>query len=111
MLFGPAAFVMLLAAVALFAGLVALQFAASRARNAIAGLVLPIASLVAAIGFSAPNFIEAFRVMFSAGAFFASVLALALYCLPAVVFTRVYVRQRRKMEMSRQLNKMNVQDL
>ena len=35
MLFGPAAFVMLLAAVALFAGLVALQFAASRARNAI----------------------------------------------------------------------------
>lgn len=69
MLFGPAAFVMLLAAVALFAGLVALQFAASRARNAIAGLVLPIASLVAAIGFSAPNFIEAFRVMFSAGAF------------------------------------------
>ena len=110
MLFGPAAFVMLLAAVALFAGLVALQFAASRARNAIAGL-LPIASLVAAIGFSAPNFIEAFRVMFSAGAFFASVLALALYCLPAVVFTLVYVRQRRKMEMSRQLNKMNVQDL
>ena len=109
MLFGPAAFVMLLAAVALFAGLVALQFAASRARNAIAGLVLP--SLVAAIGFSAPNFIEAFRVMFSAGAFFASVLALALYCLPAVVFTLVYVRQRRKMEMSRQLNKMNVQDL
>ena len=106
MLFGPAAFVMLLAAVALFAGLVALQFAASRARNAIAGLVLPIASLVAAIGF-----IEAFRVMFSAGAFFASVLALALYCLPAVVFTLVYVRQRRKMEMSRQLNKMNVQDL
>ena len=103
MLFGPAAFVMLLAAVALFAGLVALQFAASRARNAIAGLVLPIASLVAAIGFSAPNF--------SAGAFFASVLALALYCLPAVVFTLVYVRQRRKMEMSRQLNKMNVQDL
>ena len=74
MLFGPAAFVMLLAAVALFAGLVALQFAASRARNAIAGLVLPIASLV-------------------------------------VVFTLVYVRQRRKMEMSRQLNKMNVQDL
>ncbi|MEE0594105.1 MAG: hypothetical protein UCO86_10590, partial [Eggerthella lenta] len=68
-------------------------------------------SLVAAIGFSAPNFIEAFRVMFSAGAFFASVLALALYCLPAVVFTLVYVRQRRKMEMSRQLNKMNVQDL
>jgi len=63
------------------------------------------------IGFSAPNFIEAFRVMFSAGAFFASVLALALYCLPAVVFTLVYVRQRRKMEMSRQLNKMNVQDL
>ena len=111
MLFGPAAFVMLLAAVALFAGLVALQFAASRARNAIAGLVLPIASLVAAICFSAPNFIEAFRVMFSAGAFFASVLALALYCLPAVVFTLVYVRQRRKMEMSRQLNKMNVQDL
>ena len=111
MLFGPAAFVMLLAAVALFAGLVALQFAASRARNAIAGLVLPIASLVAAIGFSAPNSIEAFRVMFSAGAFFASVLALALYCLPAVVFTLVYVRQRRKMEMSRQLNKMNVQDL
>lgn len=113
MLFGPAAFVMLLAAVALFAGLVALQFAASRARNAIAGLVLPIASLVAAIGFSAPNFIEAFRVMFSAGAFFASVLALALalYCLPAVVFTLVYVRQRRKMEMLRQLNKMNVQDL
>ena len=111
MLFGPAAFVMLLAAVALFAGLVALQFAASRARNAIAGLVLSIASLVAAIGFSAPNFIEAFRVMFSAGAFFASVLALALYCLPAVVFTLVYVRQRRKMEMSRQLNKMNVQDL
>ena len=111
MLFGPAAFVMLLAAVALFAGLVALQFAASRARNAIAGLVLPIASLVAAIGFSAPNCIEAFRVMFSAGAFFASVLALALYCLPAVVFTLVYVRQRRKMEMSRQLNKMNVQDL
>ena len=109
MLFGPAAFVMLLAAVALFAGLVALQFAASRARNA--GLVLPIASLVAAIGFSAPNFIEAFRVMFSAGAFFASVLALALYCLPAVVFTLVYVRQRRKMEMLRQLNKMNVQDL
>ena len=107
MLFGPAAFVMLLAAVALFAGLVALQFAASRARNAIAGLVLPIASL----GFSAPNFIEAFRVMFSAGAFFASVLALALYCLPAVVFTLVYVRQRRKMEMLRQLNKMNVQDL
>ena len=103
MLFGPAAFVMLLAAVALFAGLVALQFAASRARNAIAGLVLPIASLVAAIG--------AFRVMFSAGAFFASVLALALYCLPAVVFTLVYVRQRRKMEMLRQLNKMNVQDL
>ena len=87
MLFGPAAFVMLLAAVALFAGLVALQFAASRARNAIAGLVLPIASLVA------------------------SVLALALYCLPAVVFTLVYVRQRRKMEMLRQLNKMNVQDL
>ena len=111
MLFGPAAFVMLLAAVALFAGLVALQFAASRARNAIAGLVLPNASHVAAIGFSAPNFIEAFRVMFSAGAFFASVLALALYCLPAVVFTLVYVRQRRKMEMSRQLNKMNVQDL
>ena len=111
MLFGPAAFVMLLAAVALFAGLVALQFAASRARNAIAGLVLPIASPAAAIGFSAPNFIEAFRVMFSAGAFFASVLALALYCLPAVVFTLVYVRQRRKMEMSRQLNKMNVQDL
>ena len=111
MLFGPAAFVMLLAAVALFAGLVALQFAASRARNAIAGLVLQIASLVAAIGFSAPNFIEAFRVMFSAGAFFASVLALALYCLPAVVFTLVYVRQRRKMEMLRQLNKMNVQDL
>ena len=36
--------------------------------------------------------------MFSAGAFFASVLALALYCLPAVVFTLVYVRQRRKME-------------
>ena len=111
MLFGPAAFVMLLAAVALFAGLVALQFAASRARNAIAGLVLPIASLVAAIGFTAPSFIEAFRVMFSAGAFFASVLALALYCLPAVVFTLVYVRQRRKMEMLRQLNKMNVQDL
>ena len=55
MLFGPAAFVMLLAAVALFAGLVALQFAASRARNAIAGLVLPIASLVAAIGFSGPR--------------------------------------------------------
>jgi len=55
MLFGPAAFVMLLAAVALFAGLVALQFAASRARNAIAGLVLPIASLVAAIGFFPPT--------------------------------------------------------
>ena len=111
MLFGPAAFVLLLAAVALFAGLVALQFAASRARNAIAGLVLPLASLVAAIGFSPPNFLEAFRVLFSPGSFFASVLALARYCLPAVVFTLVYGRQRRKMEMLRQLNKMNVQDL
>lgn len=46
MLFGPAAFVMLLAAVALFAGLVALQFAASRARNAIAGLVIIAAEML-----------------------------------------------------------------
>lgn len=112
MLFGPAAFVMLLAAVALFAGLVALQFAASRARNAIAGLVLPIASLVAAIRllrpelhrrrFASCSLREPFRLQFSP--------------LPCTAFLRsssrwCMVRQRRKMEMLRQLNKMNVQDL
>ena len=112
MLFGPAAFVMLLAAVALFAGLVALQFAASRARKReLRAWWLPIASLVAAIGFSAPNFIEAFSRHVLCGSLFRLRSRPCPVLLPAVVFTLVYVRQRRKMEMSRQLNKMNVQDL
>lgn len=107
----PFLIVLVLALVAVFAGLVVLQTVLSKADGRLPGIVLPAVSFLAALCFSIPNFASSFHVSFSPGAFGASLLILALYNVPTIVFALLYVWQRRKLEAARQLNKMNVQDL
>lgn len=111
MINGPVLLVMLLVAIFLFAGLIVLQCMLSKVASGLAGLILPSISLVVAIAFSVPNFIEAFRVSFSMGALLASVLILAVYNIPTVVFVLIYAYKRRKFETARQLSRMKIQDL
>lgn len=111
MLFSPTLIIALVVLVAVFAGLIVLQTVLSKSNTRVPGVILPVIAFAAAIAFSIPNFIASFHLLFSPGAFFASLLMFALYNVPTVVFVLIYAWQRRKLESARQLTKTNVQDL
>ena len=67
--------------------------------------------LLLASVFSIPNFMAAFDVSFSAGAFLASLIMLLAYNVPTLVFSLMLVFQRHRLSRMRQLNAMRVQDL
>ena len=101
----------LFAAVLVFAGLVALQAFLSKGKHLAGGFVLPLLGLLLASVFSIPNFMAAFDVSFSAGAFLASLIMLLAYNVPTLVFSLMLVFQRHRLSRMRQLNAMRVQDL
>lgn len=94
-----------------FGALIALQYVLSNLNGKGWGLILPVVSLLVSVCLSVPNYIMSFHGSFSGGAFAASSLLLALYNIPTLVFVLVYVWRRRKIDATRQLNKMNIQDL
>ena len=57
------------------------------------------------------NFMAAFDVSFSAGAFLALLIMLLAYNVPTLVFSLMLVFQRHRLSRMRQLNAMRVQDL
>lgn len=97
--------------VLVFAGLVVLQVFLAKKESLGWGLVLPALAFVAAAALSVPNFIAAFAVSFSAGAFLASLIMLLAYNVPTLVFSLMLVFQRHRLSRMRQLNAMRVQDL
>ena len=72
---------------------------------------MPLLGLLLASVFSVPNFIAAFAVSFSAGAFLASLIMLLAYNVPTLVSSLMLVFQRHRLSRMRQLNAMRVQDL
>ena len=111
MLFGPAAFVMLLAAVALFAGIGGASVRGLEGEKRDCGLGAADSVPRGRHRLLRPELHRGVSRHVLCGSLFRLRSRPCPVLLPAVVFTLVYVRQRRKMEMSRQLNKMNVQDL
>ncbi len=72
---------------------------------------MPLLGPLPASVFSIPNFMAAFDVSFSAGAFLASLIMLLAYNVPTLVFSLMLVFQRHRLSRMRQLNAMRVQDL
>lgn len=110
-IFSGWAILALVLAVLVFAGLIVLQVYLSKLGQIGWGLILPIVSFLFAVILSIPNFWQTFAESFSLGAFFASVIAFAVYNVSTLAFALVFATQRRKINRNRQMKTMHIQDM
>ena len=96
---------------AMIVGLTFLQIYLSKQNNKTPGLIIPAIIFILSVIYSVPNFMHAFNVSFSPGAFFASLMILLIYNVLTIIYVFIYLHLRNKINKTSEINKMNVQDL
>lgn len=92
---------------ALFAGMIVLQFYLSKRNTRWYGLILPVLAFLAAGAIGIANMANSFQTNF----FFSDLIGYLFMNIPAIILLVIFIKCREKIDTNAEINKMNIQDI